>query len=75
MDIKDLDKKNDLRKLDEKLELVTENFSEDVHNITDTLISEKAAVTGQNLDDVCSYMYNTLTDFRRNIIDYLNKYR
>lgn len=75
MDIKDLDKKNDLRKLDEKLELVTENFSEDVHNITDTLISEKAPVTGQNLDDVCSYMYNTLTDFRRNIIDYLNKYR
>ncbi|WP_147565232.1 hypothetical protein [Clostridium tyrobutyricum] len=75
MDIKNLDKKNDLRNLDEKLELALNKFSEDAHDITDEIISEKRPVNGYELDNICRNMFYMLSDFRKDIIDYLNKYR
>lgn len=75
MDIKDLDKKNDLRNLDEKLELALNQFSKYAHDIIDKIISEERSVNGYELDNICRYMFYTLSDFRKDIIDYLNKYR
>lgn len=64
---------DDLRNLDEKLELALNKFLEDARDITDILISEGKPASGYDLDNVCRYIFYMLSDFRKDIIDYLNR--
>lgn len=75
MDIKDLDKKNDLRNLDEKLELSISKFYTIMDDMEYVLIHKNKPVGGEELQEISSKITDLAEDFRKNIIDYLEKYR
>lgn len=72
----DINKDQNLRNLDEKLELIVNEFSENIQDITDKVICEKRPANDNELQNTYANISDALTNFQKNIISYLEvKYK